>query len=59
MKNFLAWLDGKKTYICTLFCAAALLAKLKGWIDPQVADVLITGFGAGTVFALRSGVNKK
>lgn len=59
MNALLKWLDGKKTYICSLICAASVFAHAQGWIDKQVLEILISAFGLGTIAALRRGMNKK
>ena len=57
MKELLAWLDGKKTYLCALVCAAAVIAHSQNWINLTALEIILGAFGGGGLAALRSGVN--
>ncbi len=50
--------NGSKTYICAAGLALATFAKVMGWIDESVYNLLAGLFGAGGLAALRSGISK-
>jgi hypothetical protein len=58
MKNVIAFLKGKKTYILSGLGALVVFAYFLGFIDYQVLDLLLGLLGFGSLAALRAGVAK-
>jgi hypothetical protein len=52
------WLNGKKTYLCSLAGGLAFVAYLLGYIDEATFNRAALIFGFGGLAALRAGVTK-
>lgn len=53
------WLEGRKTIIVAVFGGFVLFLWMSGAIDEKTASTILEFLGAGTLLALRSGVQSK
>jgi hypothetical protein len=52
-------LDGYKTIITVIVLLAVELAKLRGWIDAQTAELLMTLAAGGSILSMRDAIRRK
>jgi len=57
--GLVAWLEGKKTFLCAGLAAVVFLLQLLGVLNQSLAEQLYALLGFGAAVSLRSALSKK